>query len=161
SFYFFSNHPAEPKARGIVPRLLDVMSRTLPVNKEGSLRNTLVRLFRMVDRRPVVSKAIERFEFVIKSPLFGCQACGNCVLSYMEYICPKTCPKNMRSGPCGGTKDGQCEVVDKPCIWVAVYERAKATGRIEELQPFVPPPRRDLVGTSSWVNYFLGRDSRP
>jgi hypothetical protein len=104
---------------------------------------------------------VERFEFAVKSPLWGCQACGNCVLSYMEYVCPQTCPKNLRNGPCGGTNNGQCEVVDKPCIWVAVYERAKSAGRIADLQPYVPPPRRDLKRTSSWVNYFLGRDSRP
>ena len=161
AFYFFDARKSKAKRRGIVPQLLDLMSKTFPVNKEGGLRSFLVGLFRMIDKRPILSKSVERFEFVIKSPLFGCQACGNCVLSYMEYICPQTCPKNMRNGPCGGTKNGQCEVVDKPCIWVAVYERAKATNRIDSLQTFVPPPRRDLQGTSSWVNYFLGRDSRP
>jgi hypothetical protein len=25
----------------------------------------------------------------------------------------------------------------------------------------VPPPDRTLQGTSSWINYFLERDSRP
>jgi hypothetical protein len=52
-------------------------------------------------------------------------------------------------------------VEDKPCIWVAVYERAKAAGRLEDLQTYVPPPHRELKRTSSWVNYFLERDSRP
>lgn len=161
AFYFFDTRKSEPKTPGFVPQLLDFMTKTFPVSKEGRLRSLLVGLFRMVDKRAILSKSVERFEFVIKSPLFGCQACGNCVLSYMEYICPQTCPKNMRNGPCGGTKNGQCEVVDRPCIWVEVYERAKATNRINDLQTFVPPPRRDLQGTSSWVNYFLGRDSRP
>ena len=97
----------------------------------------------------------------IKGPLFGCQACGNCVLSYMEYVCPQTCPKQMRNGPCGGTYRGQCEVVDKPCIWVGVYERARDDDSIEGLKVYVPPPDRSLRGTSSWINYFLNRDSRP
>jgi hypothetical protein len=79
----------------------------------------------------------------------------------MQYVCPQTCPKNLRNGPCGGTNNSKCEVEDKPCIWVGVYERAKAAGRIDDLQTYVPPPRRDLKGTSSWINYFLARDSRP
>ena len=160
-FYFFKSQAVTPKQRGVVPRLLDAMGRIFPVNQEGWLRNILVRVFRIADRKPVLSHAIERFEFALKSPMFGCQACGNCVLSYMEYVCPQTCPKNLRNGPCGGTHNGRCEVEDKPCIWVGVYERARAAGRIDDLQTYVPPPRRDLKRTSSWINYFLGRDSRP
>ena len=160
-FYFFDSAPAASKKRGIVPRLLDALGRIFPVGQEGTLRNFLIRLFRIVDKKPILSKTLERFEFAVKSPLFGCQACGNCVLGHMEYVCPQTCPKNLRNGPCGGTKNGQCEVVDKPCVWVRVYERAKEAGRMEELEIYIPPPNRTLKGTSSWINYFLHRDSRP
>jgi hypothetical protein len=52
-------------------------------------------------------------------------------------------------------------VPDKPCIWVAVHDRAKASGSLEGLKTYVPPPNRQLRDTSSWVNYFLDRDSRP
>jgi hypothetical protein len=101
-------------------------------------------------------------ELAVKSPLFGCQACGSCVLGHLEYVCPQTCPKQLRNGPCGGTDRGRCEVVpDKPCIWVAVYERAKASGGVDALKVYVPAPDRQLRGTSSWTNYFLDRDSRP
>jgi methylenetetrahydrofolate reductase (NADPH) len=160
-FYFFNTPLAAPKRRGVVPRLLNFMGRIFPVSQSGALRNFLVSLFRRVDRRPALAKAVERFESVIKSPIFGCQACGNCVLGHMEYVCPQTCPKNLRNGPCGGTKSGQCEVVDKPCIWVTVYERAKTVSRLEDLKVYIPPPNRALKGTSSWVNFFLDRDSRP
>ncbi len=160
-FYFFASPAAPPKKRGAVPRLLDAMGESFPVNKEGRLRDLLVRVFRWVDKKPVLSRGVERFEFAIKSPLFGCQTCGNCILGQLEYVCPQTCPKNMRNGPCGGTKDGQCEVVEKPCIWVAVYQRAKSTKRIEALKNYIPPPNRALKGTSSWINFFLGRDTRP
>ena len=45
----------------------------------------------------------------------------------MEYVCPMTCPKNLRNGPCGGTLNGQCEVIpEQACIWVEVYKRAQA-----------------------------------
>ncbi len=160
-FYFFASPTAPPRKRGVVPRLLDALGGMFPVNKEGNLRNVLVNLFRWVDKKPVLSRGLERFEFAIKSPLFGCQTCGNCVLGQMEYVCPQTCPKNMRNGPCGGTKNGQCEVVDRPCIWTAVFDRAKSANRLEDLRVYIPPPIRALKGTSSWVNYFLGRDSRP
>jgi methylenetetrahydrofolate reductase (NADPH) len=160
-FYFFCTTPARPRNRGLLPRLLDRLGKMFPVNREGQLRNFLASMFRWADTRPVVAHAIERFEFAIKAPLFGCQACGNCVLGHMEYLCPQTCPKNMRNGPCGGTKNGRCEVVDKPCIWVAVFEGAKSSKRLEDLKVYIPPPNRALQGTSSWVNYFLGRDSRP
>jgi hypothetical protein len=52
-------------------------------------------------------------------------------------------------------------VVDRPCIWGELYERARARDRVGELRVYVPPPDRSLQGTSSWINYFLERDSRP
>jgi methylenetetrahydrofolate reductase (NADPH) len=159
-FYFFASTAALPKKRRVVPRLLDALGVMFPVNKQGKLRDVLVNLFRWLDKKPVLSRGVERFEFAIKFPLFGCQTCGNCVLGQMEYVCPQTCPKNMRNGPCGGTKNGQCEVVDKPCIWTAVYERARSANRVEELKVYIPPPNRALKGTSSWINFFLNRDSR-
>jgi hypothetical protein len=138
------------------------MGRIFPVNKEGKLRDLLKTVFSWVDKSQAASHALERVEFAIKSPMFGCQACGNCVLGQMEYVCPMTCPKNMRNGPCGGTLNGMCEVIpDQPCIWVGVYDRAKAANRIDDLRTFIPPRILALKGTSSWINYFLDRDSRP
>jgi len=160
-FYFFGALLAPKKKRGIVPRLLDFMVRVFPLKKETKLRNFLTGLFRWMDKHPALARGLERFEFAVKAPLFGCQACGNCVLGHMEYVCPQSCPKNLRNGPCGGTTLSQCEVVDKPCIWVSVYERAKTAGRLSDLKEYIPPPNRDLKGTSSWINYFLARDSRP
>ena len=79
----------------------------------------------------------------------------------MEYICPQTCPKQMRNGPCGGTFHGACEVIDQECIWVKVMARAEASNTIDQLKVYIPPPDRTLTGTASWVNFYLGRDSRP
>jgi methylenetetrahydrofolate reductase (NADPH) len=160
-FYFYESSASPLKKRGLVPSLLDALGRIFPVNRETRLRAALTRMFRWIDRRPVAAKGLERLEFAIKSPLFGCQACGNCVLGHMEYVCPQTCPKNLRNGPCGGTLNGRCEVVDKECIWVAVYDRAKAANEMEGLKTYVPPRNPALAGTSSWINYFLDRDSRP
>ena len=119
-------------------------------------------LFRWIDRHPALARQLERAEFAFKSPVFGCQACGNCVLGDMEYVCPQTCPKQLRNGPCGGTNNGQCEVIpEQACIWVRVYERAKTANELELLKVYIPPPDRSLKDTSSYINYFLGRDSRP
>jgi len=137
------------------------MGRLAPVTRDTWLRRMLRALAGWADRRPRVAAGVERLELLVKQPLFGCQACGNCVLSYMEYVCPQTCPKQMRNGPCGGTSFGHCEVIDQPCIWGAVYERATAQARVPDLRVYIPPPDRSLQGTSSWINYLLERDRRP
>lgn len=166
-FYFFdSPEPGpSPKAsskkrrRELSTRVMDVIE---PANTPAPLRSVLTSMLGWVDRHPSAAHALERAEFVFKSREFGCQACGNCVLGLMEYVCPMTCPKNLRNGPCGGTLNGQCEVFpDKPCVWVKVYERAQAANRVEDLKVYIPQRDRSLEGTSSYINYYLGRDSRP
>ena len=160
-FYLLQSSPSQAAGRSLTPRVLDVLGRVFDVKKEGRLRRTLSAIFGWMDRKPVAAHMLERFEFAIKRPAFGCETCGNCVLGHMEYVCPQTCPKHLRNGPCGGTSNGRCEVVDKPCIWVGVYERALAAQRVVDLYTYIPPPDRALTGTSSWINYFLGRDNRP
>jgi hypothetical protein len=133
-----------------------------PANTPAPLRAIFKGILGWVDRHPSAAHALERAEYKFKSAEFGCQACGNCVLGLMEYVCPMTCPKNLRNGPCGGTLNGQCEVYpDKPCVWVKVYERAQAANRVEELKVYIPQRDRSLEGTSSYINYYLERDSRP
>jgi len=127
---------------------------------------TLYKAFHAVcgwlDKKPALARTLERAEFAVKSPVFGCQECGNCILGNIQHVCPQTCPKQLRNGPCGGTNSGQCEVIpEQACIWVKVYERAKAADEVELLKVYVPPPDRGLRGTSSWINFFLNKDSRP
>ena len=160
-FYLGESAPHSHAPRGMVPGVLDAMGKTFDVHREGALRRSLTAASRWFDRRPALAHGLERLEFALKRPVFGCEACGNCVLGHMEYVCPQTCPKHLRNGPCGGTSNGRCEVVDKPCIWVGVYERAAAAHEVEELKTYIPPPDRALTGTSSWINYFLERDNRP
>ncbi|PYN05055.1 MAG: hypothetical protein DME07_01025 [Candidatus Rokuibacteriota bacterium] len=162
-FYLAAARPrARRGRRDALPRALDRLGRLLPVTRDTPLRRALTRLLAWIDRRPPAAALLERIELAIKKPMFGCQACGNCVLGHLEYVCPQTCPKQMRNGPCGGTDNGRCEVVpNKPCIWVAVHDRAKASGSLEGLKTYLPPPHRQLRDTSSWINYFLDRDSRP
>ena len=71
------------------------------------------------------------------------------------------CAKNQRNGPCGGTREGLCEVYDSECIWSQAYERLKAYGE-EETMLDGPVVFKDnsLAGTSAWSNAFLGRDHK-
>ncbi len=49
----------------------------------------------------------------------NCRGCGDCKLGYFAAVCPVTrCSKGLFNGPCGGSKDGKCEVdPDTPCAW--------------------------------------------
>lgn len=62
-----------------------------------------------------------------------CSACGSCVLGQTAGICPVTrCAKGIMNGPCGGVKDGRCELGDRDCAWVLIYERLEQQGRHED-----------------------------
>lgn len=59
-----------------------------------------------------------------------CSACGKCVLGSTAGICPTTrCAKGIMNGPCGGVKDGKCELGDRECAWVQIFDRLEAQGR--------------------------------
>ena len=124
------------------------------------LRRLLRRLSAWADKRPAVAAAVERVELAVKKPMFGCQACGNCVLGHMEYVCPQTCPKQMRNGPCGGTLFGRCEVVDQPCIWVSVWDRAKAAGSRRRAQGLCPAAQ-PLAVRDQLLDQLLPRPRQP
>lgn len=64
-----------------------------------------------------------------------CSLCGKCILDKTGGICPITaCPKGLLNGPCGGCKDGHCEVSpDIKCAWVRIYERMKRLDKLQEL----------------------------
>ena len=103
-------------------------------------------------------RALEQFS---KSALFQCKDCGDCSLPEIAYLCPESqCAKNQRNGPCGGTRDGRCEVDSfGDCIWLRAYERLKHEGRDHELLAHAPVIQNQaLRGTSSWANHWLGRD---
>ena len=95
-----------------------------------------------------------------KVPVYHCRDCGDCSLPDVAYMCPESeCVKNQRNGPCGGTKAGMCEVLDKECIWLRAYDRLKPFGQEEKMLER-PVVFRDasLRNTSAWANTFLLRD---
>lgn len=65
----------------------------------------------------------------------ACRACGECQLGWTGGICPVTkCPKSLMNGPCGGAKDGKCEVnPENDCAWIMIYKKLKELNRLENL----------------------------
>ncbi|MDD3816107.1 MAG: methylenetetrahydrofolate reductase C-terminal domain-containing protein, partial [Desulfocapsaceae bacterium] len=101
-------------------------------------------------------------EHLIKTLLFRCRMCGDCTLAESSYLCPQSgCPKRMINGPCGGSLHGFCEVYpqERLCFWVRVYHNNPACPPESLCHcPPLPPKDWSLQGSSSWINYFTGRD---
>ena len=64
-----------------------------------------------------------------------CKMCGDCVLGTTGGICPITkCAKSLVNGPCGGQKNGKCEVnPENDCAWIQIYNRLVALGQEDKL----------------------------
>ncbi len=118
-------------------------------------------VYKGLEKSPRPVQRIAHFaEQASKVPVYGCQDCGDCSLPDIAYLCPESqCAKNQRNGPCGGTKDVQCEVLDKDCIWSRAYDRLKAIGQEEHMldRPVIFK-NGALQGTSAWGNTFRERD---
>jgi methylenetetrahydrofolate reductase (NADPH) len=103
-----------------------------------------------------------KLELLAKVALFDCRDCGDCALIDVAYLCPMSqCPKNQRNGACGGSFQGWCEVYPekRQCIYVRAYARLKKHGAEDQLgKDIVPPCNWDLYQTSSWINYYFGKD---
>jgi len=99
-------------------------------------------------------------EQAVKIPFFDCRDCGDCSLPEIAYLCPESqCVKNERNGPCGGSRDGECEIAGKSCIWARAYQRLRPYGEAETmLQRPIAVPDNSLRRTSAWANTYLGRD---
>jgi methylenetetrahydrofolate reductase (NADPH) len=116
---------------------------------------------KFADSSPLLKSLEERFEHINKVVLFNCMNCGDCGLFDVAFLCPMSqCPKNQRNGPCGGSYEGWCEVdPDKKCVWVRAYERLKGHKEEDTIGDYIVPPCNwELTGTSSWLNFYLGRD---
>jgi methylenetetrahydrofolate reductase (NADPH) len=106
-------------------------------------------------------KPLRALEHLSKSVLFQCKDCGDCSLPDIAFLCPESqCAKNQRNGPCGGTREGRCEVDGYgDCIWLRAYERLKHDGNEQDLLKHAPVVQNQaLRGTSAWANNWLGRD---
>jgi len=107
-------------------------------------------------------RLITMVEYFFKELLYDCYRCGDCYLSDLELLCPQSqCPKRLINGPCGGSRGGWCEVWpgERRCLYVRQYERLKDIEELFSRDVAILPPRDwGLDRTSSWINFFAGRD---
>jgi hypothetical protein len=101
-----------------------------------------------------VERPVALIEKGVKTLLFNCKMCGQCVLSSTGMSCPMNCPKQLRNGPCGGVRDGgYCEVKpEMKCVWTLAWDgasRMKEGGR--KIREVLPPVEHTLQGSSSWL----------
>lgn len=70
-----------------------------------------------------------------------CLACGDCILHTTGGICPITkCPKSDINGPCGGVRNGKCEVDEtRDCALILIYNKLKALGQLDYMKKRRPP----------------------
>jgi ferredoxin len=70
-----------------------------------------------------------------------CAGCGNCRLGEFAGVCPITrCAKHLLNGPCGGSRDGKCEVSPNiDCAWQLIYDRAGRLGILERFEQIKEP----------------------
>ncbi len=102
---------------------------------------------------------------VYRKAALGCMSCGDCIQDHLNYVgCTMHwCYKNLRNGPCGGSRaDGSCEVDSSlPCIWNRIYLSTVASG--EDARRFartlIPPRDWCLDQTNALANRLTGLDN--
>jgi len=173
-YYYF---PDDPKLTFTLDKLVPVKLSEKTVKsfdlKMGKLFHRLVftkgalgyraatRIWQRRKRRKSEEIRSYFFEKQIKKLLYDCQECGDCALFDLAYLCPMSnCAKFQRNGPCGGSRNGVCEAnEEKNCVWTLVYDRLSSIGNLDDLRKeYIPPVNWSLSDTSSWANFFLGRD---
>lgn len=103
----------------------------------------------------MIVPTVSAVEATLKKALFDCHHCGSCLLSQTRLICPMTCPKGLRNGPCGGSLDGKCEVYeDQPCIWISIHDEREGV----TADPIHAPFDEALLKTSSLINLATKAD---
>ncbi len=69
-----------------------------------------------------------------------CGMCGECNIWEFGGVCPVSlCPKGLLNCPCGGAKDGKCEVDDRDCAWELILKRLKKLGKQKNLRIIQEP----------------------
>lgn len=115
-----------------------------------------------VGKSAAANKKMRSLERGVRSAILHCRDCGDCALAFTDLICPMTqCPKEQRNGPCGGSRNGFCELYPnkRSCIYVTAYNRLKQQGKVDDLEKMIAPPNCGLYGTSEFHNFYSGKDT--
>jgi methylenetetrahydrofolate reductase (NADPH) len=128
---------------------------------DAPLAAILQSLARRLDRREAGRFFVHLLEDPAKMLLLECRRCGDCAIQHVAFLCPESqCPKHIRNGACGGSRNGRCEVFpERDCVYFRAYRRWAFAGTPQEIAAGCIPPRMwELDGTSSWLNFHLRRD---
>ncbi|WNY25295.1 methylenetetrahydrofolate reductase C-terminal domain-containing protein [Methanolapillus millepedarum] len=70
-----------------------------------------------------------------------CTLCGDCNIGDYSGICPNACcPKSQINGPCGGSKNGKCEVSKtSECVWYLIEKKMDSLQSLPILTKIKPP----------------------
>ena len=88
----------------------------------------------IVTRKKPVEQVLVMLHGVRRVALVGC---GNCATACQTGgICPVTqCAKSLVHGPCGGQRNGRCEVnPENECAWLRIYRKLKELDRLDLLE---------------------------
>ena len=111
----------------------------------------------MLDDKPVYAccDTVELPGFQGVTPLeYDCGQCGECFLNLTGGICPITqCAKSLVNGPCGGQKNGKCEVnPENDCAWIQIYKRLEQLGQLDKLSMTRPDKGYEKVAYPRTIN---------
>lgn len=75
-----------------------------------------------------------------------CLMCGECNVGDFSGICPNTrCPKSQMNGPCGGSKNGKCEVNhEEDCVWYLIEKKMDSLQLMSTLQTVQMPKNHKI-----------------
>lgn len=84
----------------------------------------------------------------------ACRFCGKCVLGQTGAICPVTkCAKSLVNGPCGGAKNGKCEVnPENDCAWILIFNKLSKLGQLDKLAAQTEPKGYQAVAYPRTIN---------
>ncbi|MBN2288315.1 MAG: methylenetetrahydrofolate reductase C-terminal domain-containing protein, partial [Candidatus Glassbacteria bacterium] len=131
-FYHFSFDPAtglntdehnlsndwEPEKEAMLPYRLMKLVHDSFFEEDTAGFNLARALCRRLDSSPRAAGLLYRLEKTVKWVMNDCQECGDCSLPELAFLCPESqCAKFQRNGPCGGSRNGICELEDRPCVW--------------------------------------------
>lgn len=163
TWYLYDDCSPAPRKRNrpLVFTINDLVHRQF-FDEEGLLFPLAAKISGAAEKNHSLRRFYTFCELLIKKLLFRCRMCGDCTLAESSYLCPQSgCPKRMINGPCGGSSNGFCEVYpdERLCFWVRAYQRGTEPdcNHIHDLES-LPPKDWSLNTSSSWLNYFSGKD---
>lgn len=111
-------------------------TRELPAPYAGFAEKTALRiksfLFSHADRQRSDNARY------LKALLAGCTGCNKCCLPQKNYICPYTCPMQLKNGICGSVNpDGSCPLTRQECVHHKVLRLAHLRNKLPEQENII------------------------